>query len=202
MRKRSFFVVSFLLTLTFGIEICYSVEGSGLEFRLVHPSNNIKRPECSSAIDQIDRSEYECLQMPSTDEKTSRAVIVSRTVELNGDSIKEVKAMVQPPPNKAQKESMDRRIPIPGVKFPENPPDVIIISVTFDDNGSKRFEELTTHHVKRQLAIVLDGQLLMTPVIQEPVTGGKIQISTTFTLEEAEAIAKRIRQSAKIDENP
>jgi preprotein translocase subunit SecD len=44
---------------------------------------------------------------------------------------------------------------------------------TFDAKGAKEFGDLTTTHVKKQMAIVLDGVVQSAPNLREPITGGR-----------------------------
>jgi preprotein translocase subunit SecD len=51
-----------------------------------------------------------------------------------------------------------------------------IVVFSFDAKGAKEFGALTTKHVKKQLAIVLDGIVQTAPNLREPITGGRGQI--------------------------
>jgi len=67
-----------------------------------------------------------------------------------------------------------------------------VINLEFTAEGQARFAEVTRAHVGRQLAFVVDGQVLSAPHINEPITGGKAVISGSFTREEAERLARSI----------
>lgn len=67
------------------------------------------------------------------------------------------------------------------------------VSITFDGAGAKQFERITGENVKKRLAIVLDGSVYSTPVIQERIGGGRAQISGSFTVEEANDLAIVLR---------
>lgn len=71
-----------------------------------------------------------------------------------------------------------------------------VIFLTFNEEGAKRFYEITKHNVGRQLAVFLDGELITAPVIREPIAGGKAQISGGFTVQEARAIARNLNFGA------
>jgi preprotein translocase subunit SecD len=43
---------------------------------------------------------------------------------------------------------------------------------------------------------VLDDKVIAAPVIREPITGGSVQISGNFTLEEANSVAMLLRAGA------
>ncbi len=51
-----------------------------------------------------------------------------------------------------------------------------IVVFSFDAKGAKEFGDLTTKHVKKLLAIVLDGVVQTAPNLREPITGGRGQI--------------------------
>ena len=63
------------------------------------------------------------------------------------------------------------------------------VAMNFDTDGAKIFGRVTTANVGRQLAIVLDGELYSAPVIQDAITGGRAQITGSFTLVEAQQLA-------------
>ena len=63
------------------------------------------------------------------------------------------------------------------------------IQFEFNSEGAKQFGKVTTANVGKRLGIVLDGQLYSAPYLQEPILGGRAQITGNFTEEEAEKIA-------------
>ena len=63
------------------------------------------------------------------------------------------------------------------------------IAFTFDAAGKVRFAELTRESVGQQIAILLDGKLLMAPRVNAAITGGKGEITGRFTDEEARRLA-------------
>ena len=67
-----------------------------------------------------------------------------------------------------------------------------MVSVKFNAEGAKLFAEITRDNTGKQLGIFLDGQLISSPVINEPITGGKAVISGKFTAEEAQTLAKNL----------
>lgn len=68
-----------------------------------------------------------------------------------------------------------------------------IVSFRFNGRGTRHFAQITADNVGRPFAIVLDDQVVSSPVIREPITGGSGQISGNFTLEEANTIAMLLR---------
>ena len=63
------------------------------------------------------------------------------------------------------------------------------IQLEFNSEGAKQFGKVTTANVGKRLGIVLDGQLYAAPYLNEPILGGRAQITGNFTEEEAEEIA-------------
>lgn len=51
------------------------------------------------------------------------------------------------------------------------------VSLTFNTTGAKNFGDLTQAHVKEYLAILLDGNVMSAPVIQEPILNGQARIT-------------------------
>ena len=71
-----------------------------------------------------------------------------------------------------------------------------VIQVTFTNEGSHIFEELTRTHVGEVLGIFLDGELLSAPTIQEVIPGGVATISGAFTPEEGRELARNLNFGA------
>jgi preprotein translocase subunit SecD len=71
-----------------------------------------------------------------------------------------------------------------------------VINFVFDSNGTRRFADVSTAEVGHRFAIVLDNKVLTDPVIQEPITGGRGQISGSFTPQSATDLATLLRAGA------
>ena len=71
-----------------------------------------------------------------------------------------------------------------------------VVNITFDTQGGRRFADLTTQNVNRQFAIILDGEVLSAPNINEPILGGQAMISGGFTTETANQLAISLRSGA------
>ncbi|MBL8012843.1 MAG: protein translocase subunit SecD, partial [Candidatus Omnitrophica bacterium] len=70
------------------------------------------------------------------------------------------------------------------------------ISLQLNTLGSKEFGKLTQENVGRQLAIVLDGEVLSAPNIREPILTGQAEISGRFSFDEASILALALRSGA------
>lgn len=71
-----------------------------------------------------------------------------------------------------------------------------VVGLEFNDEGGKKFADLTARNIGKQIAIVLDGDVLTAPVVQEAITGGRAQISGSRTMEEAERLAILLRSGS------
>ena len=71
------------------------------------------------------------------------------------------------------------------------------LQLSFDDEGKKLFAALTTELAQKtppdnQIAIVVDGAVVTAPTVQSAITDGEVQITGTFSKEEAEKLAGQI----------
>ena len=70
------------------------------------------------------------------------------------------------------------------------------VSVSFNDEGAKKFAEATAANVGKQIGIIYDGELISYPTVQQAITGGNCSISGNFTVDEANNLAQTIRLGA------
>jgi len=71
-----------------------------------------------------------------------------------------------------------------------------VVNFTFDSTGTRRFADVTRANVGRPFAIVLDNKVITAPVIREPITGGRGQISGNFDARGANDLAVLLRAGA------
>jgi preprotein translocase subunit SecD len=70
------------------------------------------------------------------------------------------------------------------------------VEVKLDNRGADAFAAITAENVGRHLAIVLDRTVYSAPVIKEPIPGGDVQITGSFSFEEAHELAIVLRSGA------
>lgn len=68
-----------------------------------------------------------------------------------------------------------------------------VVELTFNDEGTKKFSDLTSAHVGEVCPIVYDSETISAPRVDEAITGGQAQISGMSTYEEASELASNIR---------
>lgn len=71
----------------------------------------------------------------------------------------------------------------------------LAVSFEFDEEGGKRFHELTSENIGKMLAIVLDDEVIQVASIKSAI-GSKGQISGSFKSEEASTLAKLLKSGA------
>lgn len=70
------------------------------------------------------------------------------------------------------------------------------ISISFDSDGAKLFEQITERNIGRPVGIFLDSSLLSAPTVQTAISGGEAVITGNFTLVEAKLLAQRLNAGA------
>ncbi|MBR6511047.1 MAG: protein translocase subunit SecD, partial [Phascolarctobacterium sp.] len=71
-----------------------------------------------------------------------------------------------------------------------------VVGLEFNSAGADKFADLTAKNIGKQIAIVLDGEVLTAPVVQEAITGGRAQISGSRSIEDAERLAILLRSGS------
>lgn len=106
------------------------------------------------------------------DAKTGMSYAIEDRVALDGERLTDARASFDPNTNRP------------------------VVTFRFDSVGARQFAEITSANVGRPFAIVLDGEVLSAPVIEEPITGGSGQIRGNFTLEETTVLSALLRAGA------
>ncbi len=71
-----------------------------------------------------------------------------------------------------------------------------VVNFTFNSVGARRFADISRANVNHRFAIVLDDKVISAPVIREAITGGRGQISGSFTADSANDLAVLLRAGA------
>ena len=70
------------------------------------------------------------------------------------------------------------------------------VSIAFNDEGAKIFEELTDRNIGKYLAIFLDNEPIEIPVVREKISGGEAIISGNLTTDSARQFVERFNAGA------
>ena len=101
-----------------------------------------------------------------------------------------------------QKIAVRRRVEVDGANLTDaragqnNQNGEWVVNFTFDSLGTRRFAEISRANVGHPFAIVLDDKVISAPVIREPITGGRGQISGSFTAASATDLSVLLRAGA------
>ncbi len=71
-----------------------------------------------------------------------------------------------------------------------------MVSLQFDDTGTKLFAQITKDNVGKMVAIYLDGAPISTPVVREEIPNGEAVISGDFTPTEGKQLVGRLNSGA------
>lgn len=75
------------------------------------------------------------------------------------------------------------------------------VQMNFNGSGAKKFADITAVLSKKQqpqneFGIVLDGEVVSSPFVQQSITGGQAEISGSFTQQEAQSLANMLSYGA------
>ncbi|MEI6156748.1 MAG: protein translocase subunit SecD [Atribacterota bacterium] len=70
------------------------------------------------------------------------------------------------------------------------------VGISFNQEGTTLFAKATAANVGKPLSIYLDGKVISSPVVQEPIMKGEAQITGRFSLQEAQNLAILLRAGA------
>lgn len=127
------------------------------------------------AMDQVraalGKYEFVWKNKPIVDAKNEKyydLTLVNRQVEMDGTAIAEASALM----SQGEKSTGGWEV-----------------SLELTDRGAKKFENVTGKNVGKQMAIILDGKLIMAPNINERIPSGRAQITGNMGPEESRDLA-------------
>jgi preprotein translocase subunit SecD len=70
------------------------------------------------------------------------------------------------------------------------------IGIEWNDEGAKLFAKITKENIGKRLHILLDGQIISSPVIQSEITSGQAVINGSFKIDAAKALVRDLNYGA------
>lgn len=70
------------------------------------------------------------------------------------------------------------------------------VSIEFDSEGAKMFEDLTERLINQPMAIFVGGELISAPTVQQKITGGSAVITGNYSLQEALQLSNDLNTGA------
>jgi protein-export membrane protein SecD len=181
----------------FGVsEPVVQVEEKGNSHRLIVELAGIK--DIGEAIKAIGQTPYLEFKEERTQEETQR--IIDKQKEVQGKSPEEIQKIPDwqiafEDPYFKSTQLTGRFLKKAEVNF-DSTTGKPLISLQFNDDGAKIFEELTAKNVGKRLAIYLDQTPISAPVVQEKISGGKAQITGNFTINSARDLVRNLNAGA------
>jgi preprotein translocase subunit SecD len=74
-----------------------------------------------------------------------------------------------------------------------------VVSFRFTPDSARKFAEFTRRNVGHPAEMRVDGKALSRPVIREPILGGSGQISSHFSVPQAQDLAARLTGGTKLE---
>jgi preprotein translocase subunit SecD len=152
------------------------------------------------------------VQLPGVEDPNRIKELIGTTAHMTFRLLDESANTSGPPPpgvdylsmqaNANQKLPVRRRIEVDGANLTDAQPGQNpqtgewVVNFTFDGIGARRFADVTRANVGKPFAIVLDNRVISAPVIREPITGGRGQISGNFDARSATDLALLLRAGA------
>jgi preprotein translocase subunit SecD len=142
-----------------------------LEFKVVDDEKSLE-DALKGNIPEGDEILYQRNTDAATGETSKRPFLIKKEVMMTGESLSNAEVRIDSQYNEPY------------------------VSIEFDKQGGILFGNITKNNVKKRLAIVLDNNVYSAPVIQEEISGGRAQITGSFTTEEAHDLAIVLRAGA------
>jgi preprotein translocase subunit SecD len=144
----------------------------------------------AAAADQDTQSVFQIRKVLNGPTADSEQMVLIHQAQGNAQQIKEVLNVTRTP---VLEDSAVKAATV-GVDETTGKPQ---IEVTFTEQGRKQFAEMTKANLNRRLAILVNGKVLIAPVIRTEIAGGQAIITGNFSNAEAQQLADAINSAAR-----
>ncbi|MDQ0326322.1 preprotein translocase subunit SecD [Rhodopseudomonas julia] len=72
------------------------------------------------------------------------------------------------------------------------------VVIRLDDDSAKAFARFTQAHQQEKIAVTVDGEVLVTPMIRSPIYGGPLPIGGSESAAKSQDLAKRLQSGRSI----
>ena len=83
-----------------------------------------------------------------------------------------------------------------GVTLDPNNSSYYAVALSFNEEGTKKFADATSANVGNSISIVIDGETVSSPTVNEAITNGQAIITGNFTFDQAYELAMSIQSGA------
>lgn len=150
---------------------------------------------------------YDVFDWPEMSVAASDAILQFRWVAADGDTISPVDVFADPnDPTGQNTLRVLREVLLDGddirrAEIEESPGAGQAIQVQFTAEAGKVMEEATAGNVGRRLAIVWNGRVVSSPRVQDSISGGKVQITGSFSDGETESLLNILNRTTSPSES-
>ncbi len=131
------------------------------------------------------------VELPGIKDTKSATDLIGRVAELNFAELKEaLPSAIVVPTDLSGADLQTARVSF------DNKTGKPSVSLQFTKEGGDKFAKITEKNIGQPLAIILDGQPVSAPIVQEKITGGQAQITGNFTVEEAQNLVIQLNAGA------
>ncbi|MCF1503792.1 hypothetical protein L0F51_08460 [Afifella sp. H1R] len=72
------------------------------------------------------------------------------------------------------------------------------VVIRLDDDSAKAFARFTQAHLQEKIAVMVDGKVLVTPMIHSPIYGGPLPIGGSESQAKSQDLAERLQSGRAI----
>ncbi len=121
----------------------------------------------------------------------------AETEVLNGQEVEPLSGQMRKTPYTLEKKTLMTGDVVADARVrPGSNIDGPYVELVLNERGARLFEKITSEHVGRRLAIILDNTVYSAPVIREKIGGGRASITGSFDIKEARDLAIVLRAGA------
>ena len=153
------------------------------------------------------------VQLPGVDDPNRIKDLIGKTAKMTFRLVDDTANPTSPTPppgddllpvegQPGAREAVRRRVEVDGANLTDARPgqdtqnNRWVVNFTLDSLGTRKFADVSTANTGKRFAIVLDDKVISAPVIREPITGGRGQISGNFTASSAQDLSVLLRAGA------
>ena len=149
----------------------------------------------------IQTSEFEgqhriIVELPGIDNPAEAVSLIGKTAQLQFAQIEQVGESEEEGVNIVPTDLTGADLETASVVFNQSGTGEPAVSITFSQEGGEKFAAITENNIGKPLAILLDGQVVSAPVVQEKITGGVAQITGDFDIDSAKELAIQLEAGA------
>jgi len=152
--------------------------------------------EASVQTSQVGDSYRVIVELPGVRDVNQAIELIGKTAQLTFAEIKEVSDNKATPSARIVPTDLTGRDLVKAqVQFDPNTSKPVV-ALTFSQEGGKKFADITKRNIGKNLPIVLDDQIISSPVVREEINSGKAVISGDFSTSQAKQLAVELNAGA------